>query len=630
MSTATARTVQEPQLPIVIVGHVDHGKSTLVGRLLYDTGSLPEGKTESLRASAKARGIPFEWSFVMDAFQAERRQGITIDTTQIFFKTARRRYVIIDAPGHKEFLRNMITGAASAEAALLVVDAAEGVLEQTRRHAYSLHLLDVRQLAVVVNKMDLVGYDEDRFAEVASEVASYLAELGLTPAAIIPVSARDGDNIGKRAASMPWYSGPIVVEALDGFTRRPQLEDRPLRLPVQDVYKFDDRRLVVGRIECGRLRVGDLLEFSPTGKRARIATIEAWNAPTPVVSAATGQSIAITLDEDIYIERGAIAHAPTRPPIRTHELHMRLFWLGKEPLRLGDSLKLKLATAEYPVTVQAIDAIIDVETLARHESKEVPPLGVAEVTLRSRAWIAADAFAVSPRTGRGVLVRDYDIIGGCIVAEEVTAANDDMVVSVDHAVTTDARARANGHRGGILWLTGLSGAGKSTLAMALERELFARGYQAFVLDGDNLRHGLNADLDFSPEDRSENIRRAAEVAKLFAEAGFIVLTAFISPYRRDRALARERAGTMLHEVYVKADLAVCETRDPKGLYRRARAGEILSFTGISAPYEPSETPELVLDTATHSVDQCLADLLAYVEDNFALRRPGTTARRGVA
>ncbi|MGB8275903.1 MAG: adenylyl-sulfate kinase [Alphaproteobacteria bacterium] len=623
MTAASIRELAAQPLKIVIVGHVDHGKSTLVGRLFHDTGSLPEGKLEAIQAMCTRRGMPFEWAFLMDALKSERDQGITIDTAQIWFNTDKRKYVLIDAPGHKEFLKNMVSGAASADAAILVIDALEGVREQSRRHGYLLHLLGVRQVTVAVNKMDLVGYAADRFESVAGEIRAYLGEIGVTPTHVIPVSAREGDGIVYRSAHMPWYTGPSLVEALDGFAAPISPVDLPLRFPVQDVYKFDERRIIAGRIETGQIRVGDTLLFSPANKTARVVSIEEWNVPVPTIVAGPGRSVGVTLDEQIFVERGAVASHPDNPPIETNVFRARLFWLGRKALKPGNRYTLKLATARHLVEVQEIEKVIDTTDLSSGLASEVPRSAVAEVVLRSRGMMALDEFSNSPRTGRFVLIEDYDIVGGGIVGMEgypdqrhALTVKSTNIFSVDHRVTTSARWHVNGHSSGVLWFTGLSGAGKTTLALELERQLFLKGYQVYVLDGDNIRHGLSADLGFSPEDRAENIRRISEVAALFADAGFIVITAFISPYRSDRDRARSIRPEMFHEVYVKADLEACEKRDPKGLYKKARAGEIEIFTGISAPYEAPEKAEIVVDTTTHNVASCVEQLIDHVERHF--------------
>ncbi len=621
-------------LKIVIVGHVDHGKSTLVGRLLHETGALPDGKIESLREVCDKRGMPFEWAFVMDALQAERDQGITIDTAQILFKTERRPYVIIDAPGHKEFLKNMVTGAASADAAVLVIDAIEGVQEQSRRHGYLAHLLGLRQLAVVINKMDAVAFAEARFNEVAAEISSYLAEIGVTPTEIIPAAARHGDNILHRSAKMPWYGGPTVIEALDGFAPAAEATSLPLRFPVQDVFKFDHRRIIAGRIESGRLKVGDRLLFSPSGKTARIASIEAWHVETKAVTAVAGQSIGVTLDEQVFIERGQIASHLEDAPLGTDVFRARLFWLGRAPLSAGRRYKMKLGTAEHSVVVEKVERVIDVTDLASVNTDWVEKNAVAEVILRARGKMAVDEFVDNPKTGRFVLVDNFDIVGGGVISMKgfpdrrckPDAVGDD-ITAVAHKVTMQDRQAVNRHKSGILWLTGLSGSGKSTIAMEVERRLFAKGYQVFVLDGDNVRQGLNADLGFSPEDRAENVRRIGEVAHLFAQAGMVVIAAFISPYRADRDRVRATAQGLFHEVYVKAPLEECRRRDPKGLYAKARQGNLNEFTGVSAPYEAPLRPDLEIDTAALSIDEAVEMVLHYVERDMQQDTESAVATR---
>ena len=613
----------QPLMKIVVVGHVDHGKSTMIGRLLYDTGSLPPGKEEELRAVSAKRGVAIEWSFVLDAFQAERDQAVTIDTTQIWFKSRLRDYVIIDAPGHREFLRNMVSGASSADAAILVIDAVEGLREQSRRHGYLLHLLGIRQVAVVINKIDLVKFDGARFDEVSRDITQYLGDIGISPAFIVPVSSRHGDNIATTSAHTPWYAGPCLLDALDRFHAVTMPGDQPLRLPIQDVYKFDERRILAGRIESGMLRVGDRLLFSPSNKIARVSSIEAWNVDPPPVAAVAGDSVGITLDEQIFVERGEVASHLSAPPLLTTVFRATLFWLGHEPLVEGKSYKLKLATQEARVALQSIDRIIDTDSLAGHSGDQVERNQVAEVTLRSKRVLAVDEYRSIPRTGRCVVIDGYDTVAGGVISMEgypdqrqALTVKSSNLTAVEHRVGASTRFERNGHAGGVLWLTGLSGAGKSTLAMEVEQELFRKGYHAYVLDGDNVRGGLNANLGFSPEDRAENIRRVGEVAALFADAGMVCITAFISPYRSDRDRARESAKSTFHEIYIGADLATCEQRDPKGLYRRARAGEIADFTGISAPYEAPLAPELTVDTSKQSIDDCVAEIVAYVQRTF--------------
>ncbi len=623
-------------LKIVIVGHVDHGKSTLVGRLLHDTNSLPDGKFAQIQQSCKKRGMPFEWSFLMDALQAERDQGITIDTSQIWFKTALRNYVIIDAPGHKEFLKNMISGAAQSEAALLIIDAKEGVKEQSKRHGYLLHLLGVRQIAVLVNKMDMVNYDERKFNEIEKEYRAYLKDIGVTPTFVIPVSAREGDHIIAHSDKMKWYKGPTVLEALDKFKQTPALNDLPLRLPVQDVYKFDERRIIVGRIDSGTLKVGDEIIFSPTNRSVKVASIEQWHSDDIASKASAGESVGITLSEQIFVERGHVASHKKNAPFLTNIFRAKLFWLGHKPLVLNKRYKLKLGTQEVTAEVKEIEQVVDTGNLERAKQSQVERGAVAEVIFRIRGTAAIDEFTNNPRTGRFVVIEDYDVVGGGIIDLEGFAdqrvkeqnVKSGNLTAVDSHITTDQRSLANGHQGGVLWFTGLSGSGKSTLAMELQQRLFAKGYHVYVLDGDNVRSGLNKDLGFSATDRTENIRRVGEVAALFASAGVIVITSFISPYREDRRRARAAAADYFNQIYIKADVKTCKTRDPKGLYKKAIAGEIKEFTGISAPYEEPENPDLIVDTAILSVDESIALLMEYVQKQFV--EPVKTMRDVIA
>ncbi len=618
-------------LRIVVVGHVDHGKSTLVGRLLHDVGALPDGKMRQVEANCRSRGMPFEWAFVTDALQIERDQGITVDVSHIPFKSKKRPYVLIDAPGHREFVKNMVTGAAAADAAVLVIDVAEGVREQSRRHGLLLHLLGIEQVAIVLNKMDLIAYDQARFEAVRAEYEDYLASIGVRPAAMVPVAAREGANVVERSATMPWYQGSTMLAALDSFAPKARPIERPLRLPVQDIYKFDQRRIVAGRIESGRIAVGDTIVFSPSNKTTRVRSIEQWSAVpgfVPPASCEAGQSVGITTEDEIVVERGDVISHTTDLPFETDVFRARLFWLGREPLEAGRRMTLRIGTQAMPVVVHEIGRIVGSGDLTERKGTRIESFDVAEIVLRASRIVALDAYSANAATGRFVLSDGADVLGGGVVElggypdqRAATTRKGDNLVRVEHRVTGAQRAQRNGHRGGVLWLTGLSGAGKSTIAVALEQVLFARGMQVYVLDGDNVRTGLNANLGFGPDDRAENIRRVGEAAALFAEAGFIVVTAFISPYRSDRARAREAAlridgAAGFHEVFVKAGLDVCEARDPKGLYRKARAGQIAEFTGISAPYEAPEMPEIVVDTEKLSADQSVEQLADYVAQRF--------------
>jgi bifunctional enzyme CysN/CysC len=612
------------QLKIVIVGHVDHGKSTFVGRLFHDTGSLPEGKLEQLQRIAERRGVPFEWANLMDALQSERDQNITIDTAQIWFQTQKRQYVIIDAPGHKEFLKNMITGAANAEAALLLIDAHEGVQENSRRHGYLLNLLGIRQIAVLVNKMDLANYSEAKFKQIEAEYRQWLVSIGVTPKVFIPIVARDGDNIASMSKNMPWWNGPTVLATLDDFKVSDVPQNQPLRFPIQDVYRFDERRILAGRIEAGAIKVGDRLVFSPSNKVSTVKTIERWNAPA-TDTASAGESIGVTLTEQIFVERGVVAALETAPPYELTKFKARVFWLGKQPFSKKKKYKIKLATQEAECEIESIEKVIDASTLATisrsHNELFVGRHEVGELTIRTRRPVAFDTVNEVVPTGRFVIVDGFDVSGGGIIAEDNyprrthdSHHKSDNIYWSHGKVTAQQREIRNGHRGCVLWLTGLSGSGKSTIATELERELFNRGRHVYILDGDNIRHGLCSDLGFSHEDRKENIRRIGEVAKLFADAGVICVTAFISPYRADRDLARKiLPRDQFIEAYINAPVGVCEQRDPKGLYAKARSGEIKEFTGVSAPYEAPENPELEVRTDKLTVQESVAKILEFLD-----------------
>lgn len=617
---------RSPRLKVVIVGHVDHGKSTLIGRIFYDTDTLPEGKVESIRKACEAEGMPFEYAFLLDALLEEQEQNITIDTTQIPFKTAKRGYTIIDAPGHTEFLKNMVTGAASADAAILLIAASEGVREQSRRHGYLLRLLGMRQVVVAVNKMDLVGFDEGTFRRLEAEYREFLSQIGLDARLVIPVSAREGANIARQAREeMPWYDGPTILDALDSMETPRAQADLPLRFPIQDVYRFDARRILAGRIETGTIRVGDRLVFAPGGRESVVASIERWNGPGRDYAVA-GESIGVTLTEQLFVERGHIAARTSDEdaPQTASRVRANVFWMGKTPLAETNRYRLKLATQELDARVAVLHRVIDASTLTDDTTGEVRSGDVAEVTLEVRGRngipLAFDPHEHLPTLGRFVLVNGGVVAGGGILLGAAEERRREAPVSgnitwSDAPIAREERARRNGHRGAVVWLTGLSGSGKSTLANGLVRSLFDRDWQGFVLDGDNLRFGLNKDLGFSPENRAENIRRAAHVAALMAEAGQVVVTAFISPYRADREQARaivEEAGLAFVEVFVDAPLRVCEERDPKGLYRKARAGEITGFTGIDAPYEAPQTPEYVINSSQETPSQSVSALLEYL------------------
>jgi len=617
MTEVSPQSSAASPLKIVFVGHVDHGKSTLIGRILHDTGSLPEGKIEEIKKACAAEGMEFEFAFLLDALLEEQKQNVTIDTTEIPFRTARRRYAIIDAPGHKEFLKNMITGASRADAAMLVIGADEGVREQSRRHAYLLSMLGVNQVIVVVNKMDLIDYSEKRFREIEQDYRKFLQQLGLNALTFIPASAKQGENVARAGMKMKWYRAANVLEALDLLEPQKRDVDLPLRFCVQDVYRFDGRRIIAGRIETGKLRVGDELIFSPANKSSVVASIECWNAPSNGPSIA-GDSIGITLSEQIFVERGYVASHQNETPIETNRFHADLFWITREPLRVGHFYDLRLATQQVKCQIVSIEQVIDSATLETKsdQREQLERNEIGRLTIQTRSPLVIDNYDRVPNLGRFVIVDDGKICGGSTIFGGVytdrTVAKSKNIFWTEEKITARERALRTGHRGAVIWLTGLSGAGKSTIAQSLERDLFHRGMHTYVLDGDNIRHGLTSNLGFSPDDRMENIRRVSEVAKLMADAGTVVITAFISPYRMDRRRAREIAlegNAEFIEVFVDAPLEVCEARDPKNLYKKARAGEIREFTGIDAPYEAPDDPEIVVHTDQQTVDESVATIL---------------------
>lgn len=615
-AAAAGRPTEHERVNVVVVGHVDHGKSTFVGRLLHDTHSLPDGKIAQVKKACEAEGMEFEFAFLLDALLEEQEQNITIDTTRIYFHTEKRKYAIIDAPGHREFLKNMITGAASAAAAFLLIDAREGVMDQTRRHAFLLSLLGIKQLVVLVNKMDLVDFDEAVYAKIVREYTVFLGSLGLKPAHFVPITARHGDNIVSRSERSPWYAGPTVAAALDAFRDTEELEAKPLRLPLQDIYRFDDRRLYAGRIDAGTLKVGDKLVFNPGNKSATIKSLETWNAPEKT-HATSGEAVTLTLNEQIFVERGTIASPESAPPLVGQSFRARVFWLGKDPLRQQRTYKIRLTTQETSGSIAQISRVIDSSTLDAVTSPEghalqVNRFEVADLVVRTHKPIAFDAHDDCTVTGRFVIMEDSHIVGGgvILVNDEERRAYANNLHSAHGEIDAAARATRNGHAGTVIWMTGLSGSGKSTIAAALERRLFHAGKQVYWLDGDNLRQGLNAGLSFSDADRVENVRRTGEVAKLFADAGMVTIVTLISPSRDARDAVRARIGaSKFIEVYVNAPIGVCRTRDPKGLYAKADAGAIPVFTGISSPYEAPLRPEVELRTEALSVDACVEKIL---------------------
>ena len=527
---ATDTTIHE-RMNIVIVGHVDHGKSTLLGRLYADTGTLPEGKIEKIQAICRQQGKEFEYAFLFDAFLEEQQQGITIDTARTFFTWGGRQYIIIDAPGHKEFLKNMVSGAARAEAALLIIDALEGVRDQSKRHGLLLSMLGVKQVTVIVNKMDLVDYREETFQAIEKEYREFLTQLNVVPQYIIPASAKQGINITKISSETPWYTGPSVLDSLAHFHLETAESEQALRFPLQDVYKFDARRILVGRLTAGKIKIGDRLVFSPTNKSANVQSIEAFNVDPPPTQAMAGQSVGITLDEQIFVERGHIAtHEETRPLVSTR-IRANLFWLGNQPLETQRTYTLRLATREVPCEIAAIHRIVDANNLDDRQTQAIVQRNeVADITLRTKSPLAFDLYANFETTGRFVLVDNFDVAGGGIITELVADEQEDFRTEarerdsawVKGDVGAEDRSLHYGHRAAVVLLTGPDITAKSFLARKLETVLVAEGRHAYLLAAENLQRGLDADLhDLKPE---EMVRRFGEVVRLLTDTGSLVIT----------------------------------------------------------------------------------------------------------
>ena len=523
------------QMRLVIVGHVDHGKSTLVGRLMADTDSLPTGKLDFIQQICDQQGKDFEFAFLLDALEEEQKQGITIDTSQIFFNTKKRPYVIIDAPGHKEFLKNMVTGAANAEAALLLIDASEGVQEQSRRHGYILRLLGLTQVAVVINKMDLIDYDAEVYYKIKSEYEAFLESIDVKALEYIPVSAKLGINIAKTTKDMPWYKGPTVLEMLDRFQDAVPQTHQPFRMPVQDVYKFDERRIIAGRVEAGRAKIGDEIIFSPSNKRGVIQSIESWSVPESAQTIEASQSVGICLEDQIFVERGEIASLTSQMPTVTTTFDANVFWMGKRDLKQGVNYVLKLGTQNVECEVVNFKKAIDASTLETLPDQDyIAKNDVAELTFRTRQPIAFDIFTDIAETGRFVLVDEYDVCGGGIITSFTPLAEVDRLANevrerdshwVKGLVTPEMRAYRNGHISAMILLTGKAGVGKAPLAGKLEESLFHQNCKSYLLDGRNIQWGLSADMDsetyFSD---GEALRRFGEVGKLFMDAGHVVIS----------------------------------------------------------------------------------------------------------
>ncbi len=524
---------------IVIVGHVDHGKSTVIGRLMADTNSLPDGKLEQVKENCRRTSRPFEYAFLLDALKDEQSQGITIDSARVFFKTEKRHYIIIDAPGHIEFLKNMVTGAARAEAALLVIDAAEGVQENSRRHGYLLAMLGISQIAVLVNKMDLVDYDRETFEKIRKEYSEFLKEIGVDEAVFIPVSGMEGDNVASPMEGMPWYSGQTVLDILDSFEKISPPDDREFRMPVQGVYKFtnfgDSRRIIAGSVETGRLNAGDEVIFYPSGKRSRVKSIERFNAD-PGVSTGAGWATGFTLEEQIYVIRGEMAARRGEvQPETTTRVRVNLFWLGRDPLVKEKEYLLKLGSSRVPVYLEEIVMVLDASNLDTRQKEEVERHDVAECILRTTRPLAFDLAEKNAATGRFVLVDNYEIWGGGIIREALEDRQTqfrDLVFTRNlkwekSRISFEERAEKYHQKPALVLVTGVKDSGKKPLARELEVHLFHEGQVPYFLGFGNILYGVDSDILVSSERKDEHVRRFAEVVNIMLDAGLIVIATAI-------------------------------------------------------------------------------------------------------
>ena len=618
---------QKDLLRFITCGSVDDGKSTLIGRLLYDTQLIYEDQLAAVRRDTTKYGTTGEeldLALLVDGLQSEREQGITIDVAYRYFSTEKRKFIIADTPGHEQYTRNMATGASTAQLAILLVDARKGVQTQTRRHSFIVSLLGIHHLVLAVNKMDLVGHDPAVFARICEDYQEFVTKLGVREVCCIPVSALRGDNVVQPSTAMPWYKGPTLLQHLEQVKVDADYNLRDFRFPVQYVNRPHlDFRGFCGTIAAGQVRPGDEVVALPSGRRSHVERIV--TAEGDVDQAAIGQAVTLTLADEIDISRGDLLVHPDKLPAVADAFDARVVWMADAPLLPGRQYDLKLATRLLPATPTVLHHRIDVNSLEHQRADELGLNEIGYCRFSLNQPVPFDAYDEIGGTGGFILIdRISNItVGAGMIVRPVTQALIDKsrnVVWHEHKVGKRQRANQKAQRPCVIWLTGLSGSGKSTLANALEQRLFQRGYHSYLLDGDNVRHGLNQDLGFSTADRVENIRRIGEVAALFVDAGLIVITAFISPFRADRTMVRALVpeGEFI-EVYVHASLEACERRDPKGLYAKARAGVIKDFTGIDSPYEPPERPELVIDTERDSVDLCVERVLNDLRERRILR-----------
>jgi bifunctional enzyme CysN/CysC len=604
---------EKSMLRFITCGSVDDGKSTLIGRLLWDSKLVFEDQLAALEVDSKrvgTQGEEIDYALLLDGLQAEREQGITIDVAYRFFSTDKRKFIVADTPGHEQYTRNMVTGASTAEVAIILIDARKGVLTQTKRHSYLASLVGIKKIVVAINKMDLVDYGQARYEEICTQYAELAQDLGFEEITYIPISALKGDNIIAAVSQslmsetrMPWYDGPALLTYLENVELGDRGTNRPFRMRVQWVNRPNlDFRGFCGTIASGQCRPGDCVVVPSSGQQSRISRIVTMDGDLEIASA--GQSVTITLEDEIDISRGDMLTVPEQRPEFADQFEAKIVWLHEDALLPGRSYLLKAGSAVTPAQISALKHKVNVNTLQFEPGKtlEMNEVGVCNIAL-DRA-IAFDAYVDNRHTGNFILIDRFTnaTVGAGMIDFALRRATNIHWQAVE--VDKQARAEIKKQQPRVLWFTGLSGAGKSTLANLVEQKLHSLGKHTYLLDGDNVRHGLNRDLGFTDADRVENIRRIAETSKLFVDAGIIVLTAFISPFRSERAMAREilEPGEFI-EIFVDTPLAVCEQRDPKGLYKKARSGELKNFTGIDSAYESPENPEIVINGAERSAEE---------------------------
>lgn len=603
-------------LRLVACGSVDDGKSTLIGRLLYDLGTVPDDQLRALAADSKTVGTragELDFALLVDGLMAEREQGITIDVAYRYFATAKRKFIVADSPGHTQYTRNMVTAASNADVAVLLIDARKGVLTQTRRHAFIASLMGVKQVVLAITKMDLIGYERAQYDRIAADFAALSEQLGIPRLAVIPVSGVSGDNIVAHSASTSWYDGPTLIELLEGADAREDSVGQPLRMAVQSVVRPNqDFRGFAGRLSAGAVRPGDAIRILPSGRTAKIARIV--TADGDLAQAAAGQSVTLTFDHEVDCSRGDVIAAAASPCEIADQFQATIVWMSDTPLFPGRRYAMKIGAAACNATVTEIRHGFDIDSFQHTPVKQIEINGVGVCNVSLDRDIPFDPFEQNRETGAFILI-DQDTnetAGAGLIHFALRRAHNVHWQALE--VDRNAHAAIKNQRPAILWFTGLSGAGKSTIANLVEKRLVSLGRHTVLLDGDNIRHGLNRDLGFTPADRVENIRRVAEVARLMADAGLIVLVAFISPFRHERDMVRALAQPgEFFEIHVDAPLAIAEQRDPKGLYKKARAGELKNFTGIDSPYEAPEAPELRIDTTKLNPAEAAEAIVAAIQ-----------------